>query len=347
MAWEEKQPVWAEISLPRLVENLHTMQKQAGDAELLAVVKADAYGHGAVPCALALAKAGVQWLGVTCAAEGAAVRAALQQQKLSARILLMRSLFACDAEAALRAGLTAAISDLAAFDALQAAASRLGLKSVAVHVEIDSGMTRQGISPEDLPELLARFAAGSALQLEGVMTHFASAEEAASPQNLAQVERLANALAQIRAAGLQPRWLHAGSTSTLDAGVAMPALRKLAASCGTRLMCRPGIGLYGYAMALTGAAPRVRAELKPVLAWKTRILALRQCAAGAKVGYNGTFVADTPRTLALLPVGYADGLRRELSSAGEVLIAGRRARIAGTISYEILCGIGKRVPRCY
>ncbi len=154
-------------------------------------------------------------------------------------------------------------------------------------------------------------------------------------------------------------------------------------------MCRTGLGLYGYALPQTGAASQVRSELEPVLAWKTQILSVHDVAEGARVGYNGTFVAETPMRLALLPVGYADGLRRELSNAGDVLIGGRRARIvgrvsmdvtivdvteiagakagdevvifgvqgsesitaddhariAGTVAYEILCGIAARVPR--
>jgi alanine racemase len=391
MAEGKKQPIWAEISLPRLVANMNRLQKSLVNGDLLAVVKADAYGHGAVVCAVELVRAGARWLGVTSAEEGAEVRSALEEKKLEARILLMRGMLADDAETILTANLTPAIWELAHVDALEEAAARLGLKSVAIHVEVDTGMSRQGVSPEQLPSILARLTVDSPLQLEGVMTHFASAEEVDAPQNKEQIERLANALAQIRAAGLRPKWLHAGSTSTMDAGAALPALHKLAAGCGARLMCRPGIGLYGYAMKLQGAASQAGAELEPVLAWKTRILALREVGAGARVGYNGTFVAQGPTRLALLAVGYADGLRRSLSNTGEVLIGGRRARIAGrismdvcsvdvthipeaavgdevvilgeqggeritadeharidgTISYDILCGIAKRVPRCY
>jgi alanine racemase len=281
-------------------------------------------------------------------------------------------------------------------DALESAASRVGAKELAVHVEIDTGMSRQGVLFAELPKMLARFTKSSPLRLEGVMTHFASAEDAASPQNAAQMQIFAQAVEQVRAAGLQPEWIHAGSTSTVDAGAALPVLSHLAERSGAKLMCRTGIGLYGYALPLTGAAPHVRNELQPVLAWKTRILSVHDVAAGARVGYNGTFTAEKPMRLALLPVGYADGLRRELSGLshelrGEVLIAGKRARIvgrismdvtivdvtaipgakvgdevvilgvqggeritaddhariAGTIAYEILCGIAARVPRCY
>jgi len=370
---------------------MRLIQQQLAGAGLLGVVKADAYGHGAVPCAIALVQSGLQWLGVTSAAEGVAVRAALQAQHLSARILLMRCILAEDAETALASSLTPAISKPAHLDALEAAAAKLGLKNIPIHIELDTGMTRQGVSLQQLPALLARFTPTSPLQLEGVMTHFASAEEVTSAQNLEQIENLAAALAQIRAAGLPLQWLHAGSTATIDAAVALPALRKLAAAAGARLMCRPGIGLYGYAMELQGGAAHLRPALQPVLSWKTRILSLRHAAPGALVGYNATFITPGPTTLALLAAGYADGLRRSLSNTGYVLIAGKRApivgrismdvcsvdvtnipeatvgaeavilgtqgaekitaddhaRIASTISYDILCAIAKRVPRLY
>lgn len=377
--------VWAEVSLAALAANYRRLQAAAAGAELLAVVKADAYGHGAVVCAQALAKAGAEWFGVTSAAEGIAVRAALSK----ARVLLMRGLLADEIETAIAAELTPVVWTLAQLDALESFAARkkLAAGAIAVHLEIDTGMSRQGVALVELPAMLARFTKDSTLRLEGVMTHFASAEDAASSQNAAQIEIFKQAVEQVRAAGLRPEWIHAGSTSTVDAGAALPALKQIAQ--GAKLMCRTGIGLYGYALPLTGASSQVRSELEPVLAWKTQILSIHEVVAGARVGYNGSFIADKPMRLALLPVGYADGLRRELSNAGEVLIAGKQARIvgrvsmdvtlvdvteiagakagdevvilgsqagesitaddhariAGTIAYEILCGIAARVPR--
>jgi len=303
----------------------------------------------------------------------------------------MRGLMAAECEAVVAARLTPVVWTLGQLDALEAALRGAEAQSFAVHVEIDTGMTRQGVTVDDLPKLLARFTAESPLRLEGVMTHFAAAEDVASPQNAVQMQAFKQALELVHCAQLEPEWIHAGSTSTVDAGVLLPGLLRVAQQMGARLMCRTGIGLYGYALALTGAASHVRGELDPVLAWKTRILSLSEVESGASVGYNGTFVAERPMRLALLPVGYADGLRRELSSAGEVLIGGKRARIvgrvsmdvvsvdvtaipdakasdevvilgmqgresitaedharlAGTIAYEILCGIHARVPRCY
>jgi alanine racemase len=375
--------VWAEVSLSALAANYRRLQAAAAGAELMAVVKADAYGHGAVACAQALAKAGAQWFGVTSTEEGVFIRAALPD----ARILLMRGVLPAEAESAIENSLTPVVWTMAQMDALESTVAKIGAKGLAVHLEIDTGMSRQGVSMAELPAMLARFTKSSPLRLEGVMTHFASAEEVASPQNEAQIKMFAQAVEQVRAAGLQPEWIHAGSTSTVDAGAALPALQRIAQ--GSKLMCRTGIGLYGYALPLTGAASQVRAELEPVLQWKTQILSVHDVAAGARVGYNGTFTAEKPMQLALLPVGYADGLRRELSNAGDVLIAGKRARIVGrvsmdvtlvdvteiagakagdevaifgtqgnesitaddhariadTVAYEILCGIAARVPR--
>jgi alanine racemase len=326
--------VWAEVSLSALAANYRLLSERAAGAEVMGVVKADAYGHGAVACAPALVQAGAQWLGVTDAAEGIAVRAALSKNgPKSAKILLMRGLLAEECDAALNADLTPGVWTPAQLDALEAAAGRLGAKEIAVHLEIDTGMSRQGVSLAELPKMLARFTKGSPLRLEGVMTHFAAAEDVDSPQNAAQMKMFAQAVEMVRAAGLKPEWIHAGSTSTVDAGVALPALKELAR--GAKLMCRTGIGLYGYALPLTGATSRVRGELEPVLAWKTQILSVQDVAAGARVGYSGSFIADKPMRLALLPVGYADGLRRELSSAGEVLIAGKRARVVGRVSMDV------------
>jgi alanine racemase len=377
--------VWAEVSLSALVANYGRLQAAAAGAELLAVVKADAYGHGAVACAMALAKAGAQWIGVTSAAEGLFIRAALPD----ARILLMRGLLPHEVGSAIENLLTPVVWTMAQMDALESVATKIGVKDFAVHLEIDTGMSRQGVSLAELPAMLAKFTKSSTLRLEGVMTHFASAEDVASPQNAAQIEVFKRVVEQVHAAGLRPEWIHAGSTSTVDAGAALPALKQI--TQGSKLMCRTGIGLYGYALPLTGAASQVRGELEPVLTWKTQILSVHDVEVGAWVGYNGTFTAAQPMRLALLPVGYADGLRRELSNAGDVLIAGKRARIvgrvsmdvtlvdvteiagtkagdevilfgeqgseritaddhariAGTVAYEILCGIAARVPRCY
>jgi alanine racemase len=225
-----------------------------------------------------------------------------------------------------------------------------------VHLEIDTGMARQGVAPgEELHALLRWLSDQPMLRLDGVMTHFASAEVAGSRQTAEQRERFAQAVKAVAAAGLRPEWIHAGSSSTLDNQGAnqdtdanLSWLRGLANSVKARSMVRAGIALYGYCLpietAATGvAAPvhaQVRQHLQPVMSWKTRVIGLRDVQAGDVVGYNATFTARRPMRLALLPVGYADGLRRELSGSdaqagGWVMVQGQRAAIIGRVSMNL------------
>ena len=227
------------------------------------------------------------------------------------------------------------------------------------------------------------------LVLGGLFTHFCSSEQACSPLTLLQQSRFEQAILQVRALGLCPGWIHAGNTSTLDnPPQAAPWLAQLAASAGARAMVRSGLALYGYTLPIEGgAAAHLREYLRPVLTWHARVLSVRSLAPGETVGYNATYTARQPMRVALLPVGYADGLRRELSSTNSRLggwvmlhglpapILGRvsmnltvvdvtgiaaaragdeaillgpgmtaedHARLAGTIAYEILCGLHPR-----
>jgi len=263
------------------------------------------------------------------------VREAIAQEAggAEARILLMRGVLPGEGQAVMDAHLTPVVWTLEQLDEMERAAKMQGVQAAA-HLEVDTGMSRQGVGREGLSAMLARFKGSQMLRLEGVLTHFAAAEDEGSTQNAEQMKALAGALEQVRAAGLKPQWVHAGSTSTVDAGVELPGLAALAACVGARLMCRTGLGLYGYALELSGASARVRDGLQPVLAWKTRVLSVYEVAAGARIGYNGTVTAERPMRLALLAVGYADGLHRALSNRGSVLICGQRAPIVGRISMD-------------
>ncbi len=252
-------------------------------------------------------------------------------------------------------------------------------------------MGRQGARPgAELDAVLDAIGAGG-LVLDGVLTHFCAAEVAGGEKTREQQRGFAAAVMQVRERGLEPKWVHAGSSSSIDnAGVDHAAgdgrwLVELAKSVGARAMVRCGIALYGYCLPIEGEGEsRLRGGLKPVMTWKTRVLDVREVRAGETVGYNATFTAKGPMRVALLPVGYADGLRRELGATNEkaggwVLVRGERAamvgrvsmnlttvdvtgiegvtvgdevvvlgdgvtaddhaRIAGTISYEILCGV--------
>lgn len=350
---------WVEISEERLTANYKTLMKVAGaDMAVLAVVKANAYGHGAAVCAPVLARAGAEWLGVTDAAEGAAVRTAFAAAGFAGGgqpgLLVMCGLLAEDAESIVEHGLTPVVWERQQIEWLAAAVRRRGAKPLAVHLEIDTGMARQGVAVgSELRELLRWLAAQKDIRIDGVMTHFASAEVAGSPLTVVQRARFEEALRMVGEAGLRPAWVHAGNSSTVDNDVAdggsLAWLRGVAAGVGARAMVRTGIGLYGYCLPIERAGeadslldvqPLVRSRLRPVMTWKTRVIGLREVGVGDTVGYNATFVAGRPMRLALVPVGYADGLRRELSSTtaqagGWMMLQGRRAAIVGRVSMNL------------
>ena len=402
-------PTYAEIRLRALVHNYKLLEANvrthAGSAPvapaLIAVIKADAYGHGVTLCGQALAKAGAGWLGVTTVKEALALRDSLQaaagRQGVGPRMLVMAGFFPGEEEVVVAQRLTVQVWEEWHFRLLDAAARRAGRvpASVGVHLEIDTGMCRQGVAPgEPLQRLLRETGGGSPVSVEGVLTHFSSPQE---PEVLAgQVERLRQALQQLRAAGVRPRWVHAGNSSNAYTGIGLQSLALMAREFGADLLVRPGLALYGVpgggAAEISAARPGVpeAARLEPVLRWRTEVTSVRMVTAGTPVGYGETFRApEGGARLALLPVGYADGFARELSGRGFVLVRGCRAPVAGrvsmdqtvvdvsrvagvavgdevvllgqqgaeeipaeemaawrgTIPYEVLCGIGPRVPR--
>jgi alanine racemase len=329
-------PLWAEVSGHRLLANYEKLRLAAGpEADLLAVVKANAYGHDALACAPLLAGAGAEWLGVTGAEEGAAVRAVCPQS----RILLMSGIFPGEADLVIDQKLTPVVWEPWHLDLLEAAASARNLPptSLAVHLEIDTGMARQGVRLPEIAALLLRFHPRSCLRLEGVLTHFSAPETIFSAHPNPQLASLAGALAIVVGAGMRPQWVHAGNSSSLVAGPDREALIEMAARAGARLMLRPGLGLYGYLDRFTRDGVSWEAtgpELSPVLAWKTQVTSLRTLKAGEQAGYGRTFTAARETRLALLPVGYADGLNRLLSNRGHVLLQGKKAPIAGRVSMD-------------
>jgi alanine racemase len=335
-------PVWVEISRRRLLANYEKLRHAAGSqADLMPVVKANAYGHDLLACAPLLAGAGAQWLAVTGAEEAVAVRAVYPQP----RILLLSGIWAGEAETVIEHELTPVVWEPWQLDLLETAGAALGLPaaSLAVHLEIDTGMSRQGarmaggdISAE-AAAVLRRFHPGSCLRLEGVMTHFSAPETMSSHRPNPQLASLATSLGSILAQGLRPRWLHAGNSSTIVAGADRQALIEMAASAGMRLMLRPGLALYGYLDRLTLDGLSWRGDdpgPAPVLTWKTRVTSLRTLHPGETAGYGNTFTARAETRLALLPAGYADGLNRLLSNRGHVLVRGREAPIAGRVSMD-------------
>jgi alanine racemase len=386
----------AEISSSHLIGNfsrLRSLAQQAAAGErcdLLAVVKANAYGNGISLCAPWLAEAGAQWLGVTNVEEGVLVR----QLCPNARILVMSGLHASEAAALLDANLVPTVWTPDHLQTLAQIANQRSLApgSIPIHLEIDTGMSRQGVSfaAAELTPILNQLRTIPALRLDGVFTHFSAPEVLNAEQNPQQITRFQQSMEQVAAAEFHPQWIHAGNSSTLLAQRQMQPLLSLAKAINATLLLRPGIALYGYALPFSGDSnTTMPIELDPVLAWKTATASIRTVPAGTRVGYNGTFIAPGEMRLALLPVGYADGLNRKLSNRGHVLIRGIAAPIIGrvsmdltivdithipaatvgdqvvilgeqngrritaddharwaeTISYEILCAVGARVPR--
>ncbi len=340
-------PTVAEIRLRSLLANYRVLEenvcRSAGPGlrespALLAVIKANAYGHGLELCGRALAAEGARWLGVTSVEEATALQGACHDLSMP-RVLVMSGFFAGEEDAVLQHGLTAQVWAPWHFQLLETAAWRVGVtaQTVPVHLEIDTGMSRQGVAPgAPLATLLEGLGRDSPIWIEGVLTHFSSPEMLhdnmePGPVMSAQLERFAEALAQLREAGVQPRWVHAGNSANAMAGVGLQALAKLALTTGASLLVRPGLALYGVPTRFNH--PIVHG-LVPVLAWKTRVTSLREVRPGTAVGYNETFVAQQAMRLALLPIGYADGLRRELSGCGTVLVRGQKAPVIGRVSMD-------------
>ncbi|MFP5276176.1 MAG: alanine racemase [Acidobacteriota bacterium] len=332
-------PCWVEIHTQALEDNFRFLATLASpDVDLLAIVKADSYGHSLAICAPAVVRAGAQWLGVTSVEEGVAARALCPQ----VRILVIGGVFPGQGAAVVAHRLTVVAWEPWQLEELEAAARMAGLApgALPIHLEIDTGMSRQGASLQGLDPLLARLSPASPLRVEAVMTHLFAADEADARVTGEQFAQLDEVLMRLSAAGVFAEWLNVGNSAALLAGQA-PAVAELAARHGMKPLMRPGLALYGLAPEFEppfreepATLAAARANLKPVLSWKSRVVGVRTVAAGAVVGYNGTFVATEPMRLALVAAGYADGLDRRLGSRFSVLVRGQRAPLVGRISMD-------------
>jgi len=328
-------PCWVEISTRALEDNYRFLRSlAAGDAELLAVVKADAYGHSLHLCAPAAVRAGARWLGVTSVEEGVDARAVCPE----AQVLVMCGCFPGEGAEVVAHRLTAVVWEPWQLDELEGAARATEAASLPVHMEIDTGMSRQGVGLETIAAFAARFQTDGPLRLEGVCTHLYAADESDGRATDAQLALLDNTLGKIASTGLTPEWLSVGSSPSLLNGEAA-RIGALAQKHGMKALIRPGLALYGVAPQFVPDEPAsvsaARARLKPVLTWKTRVVGVRTVPAGAVVGYNGTFIATEPMRLALLAVGYADGLDRALGNRFSLLVRGQRAPLAGRVSMDL------------
>jgi len=375
-------PTWAEVSLGTLRQNFRAVQRHISPAvAVCAIVKADAYGHGAVECARALEEEGARWFGVTSLDEAIPLREA----GINGRVLLMTGFWRGEEEEIIRLGLTPTIWETGQIELFEKAATALGVSKHPIHLKVDTGMGRLGVAPEDLPRICSALKASSHLVLEGLSTHLASSEVLDEPSVALQLKSFAETRNLLRNEGFNPPLIHAANTGAV---ISRPE--------SWNTMVRPGIALYGYYLPFERAGREVsgsglRLKVKPVLTWKTRILSLRDMRANQALGYGGIYVTKAPARIAVLPVGYADGLNRKISSQGRVIVGEHYAPIVGRISmdltladvtglpgvsvgdevillgttdglsvdarehaslsdtvpYEILCGISKRVPRRY
>ncbi len=339
----ETRPNWAEVSLSALRHNFRVLQQHLGpQVTICAVVKCNAYGHGVEECAPALEQAGASWFGVTSTDEGIVLR----DCGITARILVMCGLYPGEEEDALRYSLTPAVFRLEQAEALARAATRLKLeRPAAIHLKIDTGMARLGLPLSELTAFAEGVKRLPQIDLEGAFSHLASSEVLDDENTAQQIQQYEQALQALGAHGLHPRLRHLANSGAVEARP------------GTwHNFVRPGLLLYGYEYPVTrhdgSPATDVRSlPLKQVLSWKTHVLGLRDVPAGQALGYGGTYVTRAPARIAVVSVGYGDGLSRKVSThagqpvapcetdpaigRGEVLLRGQHAPIVGRVSMDL------------
>jgi alanine racemase len=317
---------WIEVDSSALAQNLSTFRRRVGDGVLLApVVKSNAYGHGLERAARAFCSGGADWLCVHCLDEALSV-AGLE---LGATILILGPLAPTEFDAAVGAGFHLSVSERAQLEALSAAADSVGRPSF-VHLKVETGTHRQGIGLEDLGDFLTRVRDDAKLELVGMHSHFANIEDTTQHEFAAkQISTYERALTMAEELGCSVRVRHLGSSAAA-----------LLFDHTHYDMVRPGIAAYGYwpsreTLVSAQSAGVAVLELRPALCWKTRITQLRDVSAGSYVGYGCTERLERDTRLAVLPVGYADGYRRALSSAAHVLIAGQRCAVRGRVCMNL------------
>ena len=393
-------PTWAEISLSALRRNFQRVRALAGKRKVMAVAKADAYGHGAVSVARCLAACGVDWFGVATVEEAVELRQAGIEQP----ILLLGGLYMSDPADLVEYRLTPSISSTARLDTYAECARRAG-RPIEFHLKVDTGLGRLGVPHGRLQLFLDRYEELEGLELKGIFTHLASAEDLVATQTDEQLERFRAALKELPWHKLRTEWTHVSNSAALLVRNDFP-----------ENLVRIGALLYGYCVPLilppgmptdprhdrelanpsgragsAGAALGRLAEFEPILTFKSQVVYLKDVPSNTPLGYGAAYHTRRPSRIATVPVGYADGLTRQLSGRGRAIVNDEYARIVGNISmdltlldvtgipgvevgdeviligqsehcritayeiaadlgtvpYEVLCSIGKRVPRIY
>ncbi len=369
-------PTWAEIDLDALAGNLRVIRERVGrEVSVMAAVKADAYGHGAVRCAQRLEAEGIDWFGVAMPEEGTELRSA----GITKPILCLGGFWHGQQDVCLQMNLTPVVYRLDMIEALDRAARAAGVVA-DVHVKIDTGMGRLGIRGDDIRQFCEALSRFQSIRVDGLMTHLASADDPDQDDfTKRQLERFQEAVDLFRERGFAPSYIHAANSAGT---FAFPQAR------GN--IVRPGGTLYGFRRDVL--PPQIDAgELVPVMSLRSRIMLLKKVGAGERLGYGCTFQTTRESLIATIPIGYDDGYRRSLSNRGRVIVGGTFSpvvgrvsmdlilidvtdvpgvslhdqvtllgrdgdlsitaeevgKLAGTISYEITCGISSRVPRIH
>jgi alanine racemase len=306
---------YVEISRSRIAANYKAVRDAvAPDAQVIGVVKANAYGHGAVEVARVLCAQGISWLAVSSVDEGIALRSA----GLGARILVMAGIMRWERQAVREFHLTPVVhslDELRWFDEGD---------PIDVHLKIDTGMDRLG-TLASAAEIARAIECAPRVRVEGLMSHFASATDFTSPQTGEQIDVFRHVATALAALGVRPPLMHFCSTNA----IAYPRREAFLS------LVRPGHAIYGYVSPARGPAPHAVFAVTPALAWKTKIIAVKDIPAGARIGYGGSFRATEPMRIAVLAAGYADGVPHRLSNKGKVIAGGRLAPILGTVSMDV------------
>ncbi|WP_345714291.1 alanine racemase, partial [Kineococcus glutinatus] len=310
----------AVVDLAAVRANAAALRARCAPAELMAVVKADAYGHGLLPCARAALAGGATWLGVAQLPEALALRAA----GIDAPVLAWLFPPGSDLRAPLRAGVDLSVSSSWALEEVVAAARATGC-TARIHLKADTGLSRNGIAPQDWPDVLratAEHAAEGAVRVVGVWSHFASSDVPDDPSVAAQLAAFDEALAAAARYGVEPELRHIANSA---AAVTNPAAHHDLVRCG--------IALYGLSPVPDLASP-ADLGLVPAMTLSARLALVKRVPAGSAVSYGGTYTTPADTTLALVPLGYGDGIPRHASGTGPVLVAGRRLQVAGRVCMD-------------
>lgn len=374
-----QRPTWAEIHLDNLAANFHAIQNKVGPVvRVAAIVKANAYGHGAVECSRRLDAAGADWFGVALPEEGVVLRDA----GIAKPILCLSGFWGDQSALCLQHRLTPVVYTIEMIEALDTTARNAGVVA-DVHLKVDTGMGRLGIRFDQFGEFVSRLSQFRNIRVDGLLTHFAAADDGScEPLTLDQIKRFEDSVRILSDSGYRPTYLHLANSA---------AIFSHRESWGN--LVRPGGVLYGLWRDVL-PPNTTNPGLQPVMSLHSRVCLLKWVEAGETIGYGCTFEASRKSLIATLPIGYHDGYMRGLSNRGNVIVRGKYApvvgrismdltlidvtnvegievgdkvtllgvdrdspglsitaedlaKIAGTLSYEVTCGISDRVPRMY